>query len=86
MVQVGGAGGVRVSYSFGPPAIVKPSSELYGEFLLEMNRPAEAMQAFDESLKRAPRRRLSLEGKLRAAKVLKLEKEISEMEKELSGL
>jgi tetratricopeptide (TPR) repeat protein len=76
----------RVSYSFGPPAIVKPSSELYGEFLLEMNRPAEAMQAFDESLKRAPRRRLSLEGKLRAAKMLKLEKEMSEMEKELSVL
>ncbi|HMG89317.1 MAG TPA: hypothetical protein VK589_04635 [Chryseolinea sp.] len=76
----------KTSYSFGPPAIVKPSGELYGEFLLEVNRPADAMQAFDASLHRAPKRRLSLEGKLKAAKMLKRENEISELEKELSGV
>jgi len=76
----------KISYSYGPPAVVKPSSELYGEFLLERNRPAEAMEAFDETLYRAPRRRLSLEGKMKAAKMLKNDKMVSEMEKELAGV
>jgi tetratricopeptide (TPR) repeat protein len=76
----------KTSYSFGPPAIVKPSGELYGEFLLAMNRPGDAMKAFDASLQRAPKRRLSLKGKIEAARMLKLEKEATEMEEELSGV
>jgi tetratricopeptide (TPR) repeat protein len=76
----------KTSYSFGPPAIVKPSAELYGEFLLAMNRAGDAMKAFDASLQRAPKRRLSLKGKIEAARMLKLENEVSKMEKELSGV
>jgi len=75
----------KTSYSFGPPAIVKPSEELYGEFLLAVGRPGDAMKAFDAALQRTPKRRLSVKGKISAAKMLKLEKEASELERELSG-
>ncbi len=63
----------KISYSYGPPPIVKPSFELYGEWLLENSRPQDALAQFDYSLKRAPRRLLSLQGKLEAAKALQNE-------------
>jgi tetratricopeptide (TPR) repeat protein len=59
-----------ISYSYGPPAIVKPSNELYGEWLLKMKRPKEAVQQFELSLKAAPGRKLSVIGKQKALKVL----------------
>lgn len=52
---------------FGPPWPTKPSHELFGEILLNLNRPAEAMQQFKLALKRAPRRASSLLGLARAA-------------------
>ena len=39
------------SYAYGPPHIAKPSFELYGEWLLTMNKPKEALQQFEQSLK-----------------------------------
>ena len=57
----------NVSYSYGPPAVVKPSHELYGEFLLTQNRAKDALPQFDKALKLAPKRVLSLRGKLKAA-------------------
>lgn len=59
-----------ISYSYGPPSVVKPSFELYGEWLVENNRFEEALTQFDYSLMRAPKRILSLKGKLIAAKAL----------------
>jgi tetratricopeptide (TPR) repeat protein len=56
-----------LSFEFGPPDIVKPSHELYGEMLLAANRPAEARKEFEASLARAPRRAASLLGLARAA-------------------
>jgi hypothetical protein len=53
-------------YAYGPPTVVKPSFDLYGEWLLEMKRPAEALEQFDLSLKAAPGRLLSLNGKKNA--------------------
>ncbi len=47
---------------FGPPAIAKPSWELFGEELLKADRHAEAATAFRRSLEFAPARKLSLEG------------------------
>jgi tetratricopeptide (TPR) repeat protein len=47
---------------YGPPSIPKPSHELLGEWLLTLDRPAEARAAFATTLERAPRRRLALEG------------------------
>jgi pentatricopeptide repeat protein len=60
----------NISYAYGPPPIVKPSFELYGEWLLAMNKPKEALQQFEQSLKTAPGRILSIQGKDRATKLL----------------
>jgi tetratricopeptide (TPR) repeat protein len=53
---------------FGPPIIVKPTNELYGEVLLQLGRPEEARLQFEKALERAPRRTLSLAGLAQAAK------------------
>ena len=50
----------------GPPDPMKPAFELYGEMLLEVNRPAEAVAAFEQSLLRTPKRTPSLLGLARA--------------------
>ncbi len=55
-----------LSLSYGPPDPVKPSHELFGEVLLELNRPEEAAEQFEKALDRAPRRALSLLGLARA--------------------
>jgi tetratricopeptide (TPR) repeat protein len=57
-------------YSYGPPAIVKPSFEMYGEWLLENNRPKEALEQFELSLKMTPNKTLSVKGKEEAMKQL----------------
>jgi tetratricopeptide (TPR) repeat protein len=46
----------------GPPDLVKPALELYGEVLLELGRCEEAAEAFERSLARMPGRRLSVRG------------------------
>jgi hypothetical protein len=60
----------NVSYSYGPPPIVKPSPELYGEWLLQASRPEEALVQFEKALDKGPKRVLSLKGKLQAATLL----------------
>lgn len=47
---------------FGPPEILKPTNEFYGEFLLATNRPDEAVANFETSLRKAPGRNQSLHG------------------------
>ncbi len=54
-------------FVFGPPAVVKPTHELFGEMLLELDRPADAQAEFQRALSLAPRRALSLLGLARAA-------------------
>jgi tetratricopeptide (TPR) repeat protein len=56
-----------LSFEFGPPVPVKPAHELFGEMLLELNRPQEARKQFERALARAPKRVLSLLGLARAA-------------------
>ncbi|MCB0559833.1 MAG: hypothetical protein H6573_30805 [Lewinellaceae bacterium] len=60
----------NVSYSYGPPEVVKPSYELYGEWLLEQGRPEDALQQFERALERGPQRVQALKGKLQAAREL----------------
>ena len=50
------------TYTYGPPNIVKPSFELYGEWLVEQNRKEEAATQFEKVLERAPKRRLAVLG------------------------
>jgi tetratricopeptide (TPR) repeat protein len=67
---------LTLSYAFGPPTIVKPSFELYGDWLLEKKRPAEALQQYELSLKTAPGRRLALAGKKNAEAMMGGEKKM----------
>ncbi|MEJ2539975.1 MAG: hypothetical protein P8188_08405 [Gemmatimonadota bacterium] len=53
---------------FGPPASLKPPHELWGEALLGLDRPGEAVAAFEGSLALAPRRMPSLRGLAEAAR------------------
>jgi tetratricopeptide (TPR) repeat protein len=55
---------------FGPPPLQKPASELLGDQLLAAGRNAEAAQAYQSALDRAPGRTLSLQGLLRAQTAL----------------
>jgi tetratricopeptide (TPR) repeat protein len=56
----------KLSYSFGPPVIQKPTHELYAEWLLDQNRFEEAITQFDFTLEMATNRRQALEGKKQA--------------------
>ena len=56
-----------VSYSYGPPLIVKPTRELYGEWLLDTGQPEKALEQFEKGLERAPKRVRLLKGQLKAA-------------------
>lgn len=51
----------------GPPSLIKPSHELFGEILLRANRPKEAAAQFATALARQPNRTRSLLGAARAA-------------------
>jgi tetratricopeptide (TPR) repeat protein len=52
---------------YGPTFPPKPAHELYGEALLSLDRPADALTQFNKALERYPDRALSLWGKARAA-------------------
>src|ERR1041384_1349541 len=52
---------------YGPPSLIKPSHELFGEILLRAGKPAEAAEQFKLSLLRQPNRARSLLGAARAA-------------------
>jgi hypothetical protein len=51
----------------GPPNLIKPAHELYGEMLLRAGRPTEAAAQFATALLRQPNRARSLLGTARAA-------------------
>ncbi len=57
-------------YSFGPPDIPYPSFEQYGYWLLENDRPQEALEQFSRGLERTPNRTNALKGKMKALQVL----------------
>lgn len=62
--------GIEIAESMGPPrgsaTPVKPVHELYGEVLLELDHPEDAIAPFEASLLRTPNRPLSLLGLARA--------------------
>lgn len=55
------------SAPYGPPNLIKPSHELFGEILLRAGKPAEAAEQFKLALLRQPNRARSLLGAARAA-------------------
>lgn len=52
---------------YGPPGLIKPSHELFGEILLRAGKPGEATEQFKTALLRQPNRARSLLGAARAA-------------------
>jgi hypothetical protein len=51
---------LEAKYSYGPPAVQKPSTELYADWLREQARNEEAFRYFQKTLERAPNRRWSV--------------------------
>ena len=49
-------------YDYGPPIPIKPTHELLGEVFLKLGHAEKAKKEFEHALKRAPKRRLALEG------------------------
>lgn len=81
----------KLSYSYGPPSILKPVAEDLAELLLEQGKYQEAALVFDQALKRNPNRLASLKGKLNALKksnqggIASLESQIQEQLKHRAG-
>ena len=73
-----------LNYSFGPPTIFKPVHEAYGEWLLETGQMSEALAIFEKSLKRHPRRLLSLQGLKTAAKSVGDKEVLKRVEEQLA--
>ena len=57
----------QTSAPYGPPSLIKPTHELFGEILLRAGKPAEAAAQFKKALVRQPHRARSLLGAARAA-------------------
>lgn len=57
----------QMSPPSGPPSLIKPTHELFGEILLRAGKPAEAVEQFKLALLRQPNRARSLLGAARAA-------------------
>lgn len=51
------------------PGAIVPAREMLGELLLDMNRPGEALEAFERSLAESPNRLNALTGAARAAQL-----------------
>ncbi len=73
-----------MNYSYGPPVIVQPSFELYGEWLMLHKKTELAVEQFNISLEKYPKRRRALQGRLNAAKLLKDREAINKCETELA--
>jgi len=52
----------NLSFSFGPPVVQKPTTELYADWLLDQGRHEEALTQYKATLERTPKRTKSLEG------------------------
>ncbi len=52
----------ETSYTYGPPEIVKPSHEMYAEWLEQNGNTQKAKMFFEKVLDRAPGRRIAMEG------------------------
>ena len=52
----------EISFNFGPPSVVLPSYELYGNWLLEQGRYEDAIIQFDKSLNKGPKKKTSSTG------------------------
>ena len=68
------------SYMFGPPSIIHPSHELYGNWLMENNRFEESKVQFEKALERGPKRLHALLGVWTSCQKLGLDEEAQKIE------
>jgi tetratricopeptide (TPR) repeat protein len=71
------------SYSYGPPPILYPSFEFYGDWLLKEERYQEALEQYRKALERGPKRTRALKGMLAAAEALQNQDLIAETHTQL---
>jgi hypothetical protein len=64
----------------------KPTFEMYGDWLLEQNRPEDALAQFEYALKRGPKRHLALKGKRQAAEMSGKEEMVAEVNEILAEI
>ncbi len=76
----------KLSYSYGPPFIKKPTKELYGEFLLSQKRYDEAVIKYRSALKRGPKRLVPLMGIKKSAVLMENNNLLEEINRELSEI
>ena len=62
----------KLSYSYGPPVIQKPTYELYADWLVTQQRYEEALKYYEKTLQRATNRRYAQDAKKKAIAVLKV--------------
>jgi tetratricopeptide (TPR) repeat protein len=77
---------LSTEYGSGPPTVALPSSEQYGYWLLDKGRFAEALDQFNQSLKRSPKRVNALRGSWTALKALGKTNEAQEVYAELQAI
>jgi tetratricopeptide (TPR) repeat protein len=70
LLRQAAAAETAMALEFGPPQVEKPTYELLGDELEALGRHAEAEQAYQSALARAPGRTLALRGLLRAEQAL----------------
>ncbi|MGV7220125.1 MAG: hypothetical protein ACQ9MH_01220 [Nitrospinales bacterium] len=70
----------------GPPRIIKPTYELFGEILLKAGDPDQAVRQFKVSLSRHPNRQRSLLGIARSYKMLGMKKDVVEQYSKLLSI
>jgi tetratricopeptide (TPR) repeat protein len=68
------------------PGALLPAREQLGELLIALGRPAEALTAYEASLKRAPRRLAGLYGAARAARLAGVRKSATRYYREIAEL
>lgn len=52
----------NITYNYGPPSIIVPTSEMYAKFLYEQDRPEEALVLYEHALERGTNRIIPLQG------------------------
>ncbi|MDN5213595.1 hypothetical protein QQ020_16100 [Fulvivirgaceae bacterium BMA12] len=76
----------KLPFRFGPPTLIKPPYELYGDFLLLNNKPQAALEAYEKVFERSPRRTLAIQGVLESAAQLKNYDKIEEANRALNAI
>lgn len=75
-----------LKYAFGPPFILKPIHEMLAEELFKLGKYDRALEVYDASLKRNPRRLLSLQGKHACLKELNKTEELESLTAQLNDI